>query len=339
MLSTVFTFLCVGAVLVSACNSTCPNSDVTASLAQSLHGIADALTANSKQSCCQPVPLPASCKELKSKFPKATSGYYQIGGKKGPIYVYCNMEELCGSKEGWTRVAYLDMTDSTENCPSGFKLVKSGQVRACGRLDTNAGSCVSTQFQSHGIRYSQVCGKVIGYQFASTDGIYPGRYQDEKYGSVISPHRVDLNSYYVDGVSITHGSPRQHIWTFMAGLNQAGPRSWPGDARYNCPCSTGSPQNVSTIQHQSFIGDDYFCESGNPSSDGTYKHVLYTADALWDGKGCSSYEGDCCKAPGLPWFKKVLKAATTDYLELRVCQDQGTRDEDSPVSSYELYVK
>ena len=109
MLSTVFTFLCVGAVLVSACNSTCPSSDVTASLVQSLHGIADALATNSKQLCCQPVPLPmpfpASCKELKSKVPKATSGYYQISGKNGPIYVYCNMEELCGSKEGWTRVA------------------------------------------------------------------------------------------------------------------------------------------------------------------------------------------------------------------------------------------
>ena len=30
---------------------------------------------------------------------------------------------MCGSKEGgWTRVAYLNMSDSIQSCPSGFKL-------------------------------------------------------------------------------------------------------------------------------------------------------------------------------------------------------------------------
>ena len=32
------------------------------------------------------------------------------------------MEELCGSGRGWTRLAYLDMINSTENSLSGFKL-------------------------------------------------------------------------------------------------------------------------------------------------------------------------------------------------------------------------
>ena len=48
---------------------------------------------------------------------------------------------------------------------------------------------------------------------------------------------------------------------------------------------------------------------------------------------------DCCTAPGLPWFHKVLNTTTTDYLELRVCGDEGNGDEDSPVGFYELYVK
>ena len=30
---------------------------------------------------------------------------------------------------------------------------------------------------------------------------------------------------------------------------------------------------------------------------------------------------------------------TTDYLELRVCGDEGTNNEDTPVSFHDLYVK
>ena len=96
-----------------------------------------------------------------------------------------------------------------------------------------------------------------------------------------------------------------------------------------CPCYPGSLQN-STLQ--SFIGNDYFCESGNPATN------LYTSDPLWDGKDCS-IEGNCCTAPGLPWFHKVLNTTTTDYLELRVCADEVTTEDDVPVSFYELYVK
>ena len=36
-------------------------------------------------------------------------------------------------------IAYLDMTDFTENCPSGFRLYQSGRVRACGRPTTSIG--------------------------------------------------------------------------------------------------------------------------------------------------------------------------------------------------------
>uniref|UniRef100_A0A1X7UBW8 Lipoprotein n=1 Tax=Amphimedon queenslandica TaxID=400682 RepID=A0A1X7UBW8_AMPQE len=39
---------------------------------------------------------------------------------------------LCGST-GCTRLAYLDMSDATQNCPSGFGLYNSGGVRVCGK--------------------------------------------------------------------------------------------------------------------------------------------------------------------------------------------------------------
>ena len=263
---------------------------------------------------------PVSCQDIKAALPNSPSGYYLINSRN----IYCNMEELCGSGGGWTRLAYLDMTDSTQNCPFGFNLRTSGDIRACGRAPSSGGSCTSVQFLSNGISFSQVCGRVVGYQFGSTDAVDPS--------TGVNAHD-NINSYYVDGVSITRGSPRQHVWTLMAGLNEA---SIFYDGRYICPCSQGSTQN-STLQ--SFIGNDYYCESGNPTTGGAWQDILYTSDPLWDGIGCGSLEGNCCTAPDLPWFHKVLNTATTDYLELRVCGDEGNEGEDSPVSFYELYVK
>ena len=171
-----------------------------------------------------------------------------------------------------TRIAYLDMSDSTEECPPGFILYQSGSVRACGRQSSNNAGCQSVKFTSNGISYSQVCGRVVGYQYGTPDALYPGPYQGESYGSVIDTHHNNINSYYVDGISLTHGFPHQHIWTYTAGLNEA---SLFLDGRFNCPCSQGSLQNF-TIP--SFIGN----ESGNPINGG-WQIKFYTADILWDG--------------------------------------------------------
>ena len=106
------------------------------------------------------------------------------------------------------------------------------------------------------------------------------------------------------------------------------------DKDCNCPCTNGSDSII-----PSFIGNNYFCESGNPSSSFSWSS-LHTADPLWDGKGCGPIEQACCSSKlGLPWFNKTLSSTTTDYIELRVCADQGTNDEDVPVSFYEIYIK
>ena len=106
------------------------------------------------------------------------------------------------------------------------------------------------------------------------------------------------------------------------------------DGCYNCPCSQGSLQN-STVP--SFIGNDYFCESGYPVPNGKVSAKFYADDPLWDGKGCGPIEQICCQVSGLPWFHKVLNSTTTDYIEMRVCGDEG--NEDAPVNYYEIYVK
>ena len=277
-------------------------------------------------------PLPTSCQEVKNKYPNSPSGMYLLAtANNGTINTYCNMKELCGSV-GWTRLAYLDMSDSTMNCPSGFRLYQSGSVRACGRPASIAGSCIPVQFPSNGMSYSQVCGRVTGYQWGLTDAVH-----SRVTNGQVEPNHNDINSYYVDGVSITHGSPRQHVWTFMAGQLEASYLPNYEDGIFNCPCSVGSTQN-STLP--SFIGDDYFCESGNPRTDGTILYTMLTSDPLWDGKGCGILEGNCCTAhPSLPWFNKVLSGITNDYLELRLCGDRATSLENSPISFYELFVK
>ena len=282
----------------------------------------DSLLTESNTTCClqsqKPPPsyIPGSCQDIKTHWPYSPSGYYTISISNGDTkVVYCHMETLCNSTGPWTRIAYLDMSDPTQHCPSGFRLYTSGVVRACGRPSTaNLGGCQSQMYISPPSKgYKEVCGKVIGYQYFSTDAFL-------QTGQTIDSH-------YVDGISLTYGSsPRKHIWTFAAGQydNKA--------TKYDCPCSTGKPQSV-----PHFVGDDYFCESGN--SESVYSKKLYTSDPLWDGKWCGSHEKDCCKATGLPWFHKVFQSSTKDFLEMRICGGEGITDEDITVGLYEIYVK
>lgn len=257
-----------------------------------------------------------SCQDIKNAQPNSPSGHYHINSQ----IVYCEMGDLCNDTNGgWTRVAYLDMADSTVNCPPELNLVTSGIVRACGRPVSGIGNCASVKFPSIGVSYSEVCGRVIGYQYNSPDAVDT---------TFITPDaHASLDKNYVDGVSITHGFPRTHIWTLMGGLFD----SVYSDA--NCPCNN-PPGNKQDLQP--FIGNDYFCESGTTGP--FFSPVLYTADPLWDGKGCGSQEGPCCSAAGLPWFYKTIDS-TTNQIELRVCGDQATWDEDVPVSFYEIYVR
>jgi hypothetical protein len=113
----------------------------------------------------------------------------------------------------------------------------------------------------------------------------------------------------------------------MAGLQE---NAHVTSKRYACPCA---PTTKSTPA--SFIGNDYFCESGSP---GKWRYIFYP-DPLWDGQQCGVLDKPCCGVSGLPWFHKTLNGPTTDYIEMRICGDEGNGNEDVPVSYYELYVK
>lgn len=51
----------------------------------------------------------SSCQDVKTRWPDSPSGLYLIALPSGDtMYVYCHLGNLCGSNEGWMRIAYLD---------------------------------------------------------------------------------------------------------------------------------------------------------------------------------------------------------------------------------------
>ena len=185
----------------------------------------------------------------------------------------------------------------------------------CGRSTASSrGSCKSTFFSTYSINYTNICGRVRGYQYHSPDAFQ------------LNPTN-SIESYYVDGVSITYDSnPRQHIWTYARVLTETQLNS------QGCPCSKGSFASAPPP----FVGNDYYCESGSHSS---YSDILYANDPLWDGQNCNGPESTCCTNPNMPWFLKSLNETTTDDIELRVCSNNKISDEDTPVDIIEVYVK
>ena len=183
------------------------------------------------------------------------SGIYWFRSSIGtPVQVYCDVQRLFSYNTApWTRVAYLNMTDPSQQCPSAWTLQThtSEPRRLCGKRSSGA-SCDSVTHSTFGINYCHMCGRVIAYQYGVPDAFFNSQSQT-------------IEGFYVDG---THGPPgsRQHIWTFAAGIVENNPSLYP---LHSCPCADHATA-LSIVP--SFVGNDYFCESGNPAS--TYAFTL-----------------------------------------------------------------
>ena len=93
---------------------------------------------------------------------------------------------------------------------------------------------------------------------------------------------------------------------------------------------------ATAINPVSFLENNYFCDTGNPGTG--YNYVLFPDSPLWDGiSGCG--DASCCAPHSGPWFYTTLTAPTTDDIEIRICGEQGTTDEDTPLDLVEIYVK
>ena len=227
----------------------------------------------------------------------------------------------------WTRVAYLNMTDRSQQCPPPWRLYRANGVRACGRPVTSAstGGCYSQNYTVQ-CSYDKVCGRIIGYQVGSPD--------------VFGDQQLSIDEPYVDGVSVTYGEPRRHIWTFAGGLSEMIVMSFTDHEKYTCPCALNGTA-FRMQQPSAFVGDRYFCESGNPQNTFENSNILRnTNDPLWDGERC---EGQCCthmrsSTNSPPWFSVKLPNFTSEKIEVRICSGEPTNNEDTPIGLLEIYI-
>ena len=251
-----------------------------------------------------------------NKASRGVSGNYRINTATGVHQVYCNMELECGGhKGGWMRITDLNASRG-DDCPSGWNKITT-PVAACIAPSNNAG-CYSTNFSTStlSIPYSKVCGMAVGYQENTTDG----------FAALAVPLRsIHINGPYVEGVSITYGTPRKHIWTYAIGYSDA-----TSGHSSNCPCS----QFPGTLP-PSFVHDHYYCESGSNSFPEGRAH---TDDPVWDGDGCSS-ENSCCSEPSMPWFYRQIPLTASEDIEARICRDEVSANEDILVRELQLYVQ
>ena len=240
-----------------------------------------------------------SCATIYATSNSSPSGFYWFRAPNGSfVSMYCDMDRTCGSVAGgWTRLVKWDMSDCNDQCPPDF-IPQNYFARSCGiRLSLVNSECSMTNFSlPNKMEYSKVCGRVKAYSVGSTNAFMI----------------TDIDSVYVDGVSLTHGAPgnRTHIWTFAASEDNS-----------KCPCHnvTGS-----SYEPPSFVGSDYFCDTPVSNS------------PLW--VDCS-HSGSCCHNNTFPWFFKELTERTSDPIELRVCADDTRANEDVAIELVEIYVQ
>ena len=147
-----------------------------------------------------------------NKASRDRSGYYWIRSATTTLQrVYCDMELECGgAKGGWMRVAYLDMTKGGP-CPYPWSriVIPGTSKRVC--RSPIPGGCHSVYYSTQGVIYNKICGRVNGYQRGSPEAFISADW-----------HSKSINSFYMDGISITFGTPRKHLWTYAVGLSDDG---------------------------------------------------------------------------------------------------------------------
>lgn len=256
-----------------------------------------------------------------------TSGYYWLrAGNGSSVQVYCDLlsDFTAATPRGFMRAAHMDMTESSHTCPFSLHTLNTTCGRLCGRGQTSPG-CSSVTYSTWGIPFQRVCGRVIAYQFSNTNAFFVSQYDAN----------LSLEDAYLDGVSLTHGiSPRHHIWSFAAGLAES------TEGYSACPCGAIG-REVAAVPH--FVKDNYFCASGDHGQamqqedhkDFTY----YCEHPLWTGEGCAPHS-TCCQRQGhQPWFCVELERMVDSDLELRLCGNEDTSNEDTPIQIVDLFVQ
>ena len=294
--------------------------NLTNGIIEALREIKQEIAQQNTEECTIPCTLglssskPAnSCKEIFQCNPSAQSGYYWLKSTTTETQeVYCAMDTTyCNIRGGWMRLVYLNMSEPGASCPTSLRQINT-PAKLCGR--TGSG-CSGVTYPTEGIRYSKVCGQARGYQYYSVDGF--------------GESSNNINSHYVDGIAITYGSPRLHLWTYATGLSDDGTHQ---GGLYNCPCAKYPGRAP-----PDFVGLDYYCESG-VTGRWEDNNRIALEDPLWDGDGCGP-GNNCCNQTGMPWFYRTLSQEVSDDIEVRLCANSGYTNEETYVELVEIYVQ
>ena len=252
-----------------------------------------------------------------NKASRGVSGDYWIATSTGVHQVYCDMQLECdGHKGGWMRIADLN-TIRGDDCPTGWSKFTTNDptfpsIDVCQSPTTGAG-CFPTIFSVYNVSYSKICGKTRGYQRATSDAF------------ALFSSTKNIDGPYVDGLSITLGNPRKHVWTYAVGISDdIDLGTW------TCPCAAFPGANP-----HAFVGNHYYCESGTT---GAQQFVIFTNDPLWDGDGCVHVNNNCCADPSMPWFFRQFPTAQNEDIEARLCRDETYGNEATVIDQLQLYI-
>ena len=246
------------------------------------------------------------------------SGYYRISDTQ---WTYCNMiaiadsfiPKCAGVGGGWRKIVNIDISVG-DDCPSGWRKSTFSGVSFCRINSDDTDACTSAYFSTNGISYQRVCGRARGYQKGRTTAFF---------GHRVFNQGIDGN--YADGLLITYGALRQHIWTYTSGGFDNHPST-----QFKCPCAGG--QYASPV----FVGTNYYCESGAANIE-DYS-AYYFNDPLWDRSGCIT--SSCCATLTQPWFYRELSGTTTSYIEARLCNEgAGFIHRSVLIDQLELYIQ
>ena len=270
----------------------------------------------------------SSCDDIYNNNPETgdKSGYYRINDTQ---WTYCNMTEIsaryvvddmiptcAGVGGGWRRITDVDIS-AGGNCPNGWREDTYDGVSFCRVVSDDNFACSSASFSTNGTSYQKVCGRARGYQKGSSASFW---------GYHTLSYDIDHTRGYADGLLITYGSPRNHIWTYVNGQYDNYTHL------FNCPCASNSGYTPPP-----FLGTNYYCESGVTDNHNFTSSAYYFNDPLWDGSGCITSR--CCDNTTQPWFYRELSETTTSDIEARICHINGFSSGSTLIDQLELYIQ
>jgi hypothetical protein len=224
---------------------------------------------------------------------RTRSGLYRLDDG---VVARCEQEADGG---GWTRIHNFDVL-AGDPCPAGLSAVTVAHgPKAC----EMSGSALQVPFSVTPPRpWEELRVTVVAFQFGPIDA----------FASTAGSPQIDDS--YVDGISLTVGQPRQHLFTWAVGMNDLRGSTQAG----RCPCAGGADA-------PGFV-DNFRCESG--SNVDSPRGVWFITDPLFDGFELNASSPTCASeqsgAPAIIGRPPALSpTAPLDFRMLRTDTDEN----------------